>query len=201
MSATASPCQRRGPRGQRGMTLIELMVVVAIIGVIASVAAVSMSTELNVEDEARKIAAQVNEATRVAVAGGLATVDVTRSTQSKARGRVQILDDNGRAYIAVQRMNEGNTAWVERRRVYLGEGVEVDSWRAEAVLEAGTGTQPLIPFPPPNIFTKPPTTSCSPDGTCTPMTVYLHDAKRPSQRARVVVLPLNGMMTQVLSEW
>ena len=71
-----------------------------------------------------------------------------------------------------------------------------------AALDSGSG--PELFFPQGN------TISFRPDGTCTlggesepptGATLYLQDVRRPERKARVAILPLNGMMTQMYSGW
>jgi type II secretory pathway pseudopilin PulG len=182
--------------------MVELMVVVAIIGVLASAAAISMSPDPDVEDEAYKIAALVNEASRLAISGG--PVDPSMSqTGNAARGRVRVRDDGQGQYLLIERLDDqAGFNEIERKRVILSRRVRVAGVRFTAGLTPGEG--PQIPFMGEFVI------YCRPDGTCTSGadfgppnggTLYLQDVQRPNRRARVVVLPLNGMMTQVFSGW
>lgn len=188
--------------GQRGFSIIELMIVVVIMGVLASAAVVAMSPDPDVEDEANKIAALVNEGARLAISGG--PVDPTRSsTGLQARGRISVRQDPNGQYLLIERLDDqlGFTE-IERKRVYLGRRVRVVGMRPSAEINPGTAGFPL---PPTGV-----SINCRPDATCTlggelepptGATLYLQDARRPDRKARVVVLPLNGMMTQMFTGW
>jgi prepilin-type N-terminal cleavage/methylation domain-containing protein len=192
--------------GQKGFSMAELMVVVCIVGLLATAAVVTMTTDPDVEDECAKIAGLVNEAARQAISGGSVRPETSQSSGITERGQLRIVTDAAGPSFLVERLREpppedpgAELVWVERNRVHLGKSVTVAGWSPSAELEPGT--TPLIPGPSfsPPFFDKP--TKCHPDGTCTAMTLYLQDAKRPDRKARVVVLPLNGMMTQCFSGW
>jgi prepilin-type N-terminal cleavage/methylation domain-containing protein len=187
----------RRARGQSGFSLVELLVVVSIIGALATVALVSMTTDPDVEDEAQKVAALVNEAARQAISGGPVSPEASQTSNIDTRGRLRVLEDSTGSFLAIERLREVDFEWVERKRVYLGQGVRVAGWSNTSELEAGSVPASLPPFSTPDE----PTTACKPDGTCSAMTLYLEDARRPERKARVVVLQLNGMMTQVFSGW
>jgi hypothetical protein len=181
------------------------MISVAIVGVLASVATVAMSTDPEIEDEANKIAALVNEASRLAISGG--TVDPSQSlTGFTARGRLLVRDDGQGQYLLIQFIDDtgGAFAEIERKRVQLGRRVRVVGISDDAALASGGG--PELLFNP----TFGHTIYFRPDGTCTAggesepptgATLYLQDTQRPNRKARVVILPLNGMMTQMYSGW
>lgn len=189
--------------GQRGFSLVELMIAVVIIGVLASAAAVAMSPDPDVEDEAQKVAAIVNEVARLAISGG--PIDPSASiTGLTARGRLQVLDDGqGGQFLLLERYNDqAGFDDIDRKRVALGRRVRIVSFFPGAALSPG-GMR--IPISAAGLAI-----GCRPDGTCTlggetepptGATLYLQDTRRPDRRARVVVLPLNGMMTQVFSGW
>jgi type II secretory pathway pseudopilin PulG len=180
------------------------MVAVAIIGILASTAAISMSTEPDVEDEANRIAAMVNETSRLAISGS--TVNLEQSISGfKARAQLRVLNSGTEQHIVIERLDDSTAAFtpIERKRLNMGPRIRVVGFSPAAVTDSGQ--VPMAPFIPPGGAVV----TCQPNGTCSTgiieppsgCTLYLQDLQRPTRQARVVVLPLNGMMTQVFSGW
>jgi prepilin-type N-terminal cleavage/methylation domain-containing protein len=195
----------RRARCQKGFSLVELLVVVSIIGVLGTVAAVSMTAEPDIGDQCQKVAALVNEAARQAISGGTVNTEFSATSQLRARGQVRLVGDVANPALLAERMRDPGPpdfqlVWVQRRRSHLGRAVRLAGFSRQSRLEAGSVPDEPPPFAAEaddNTFL----TRCNPDGTCTPMTLYLEDARRPERKARVVVLPLNGMMTQCFTSW
>ncbi|WP_428261894.1 prepilin-type N-terminal cleavage/methylation domain-containing protein [Haliangium sp.] len=196
--------------GQRGLTLIEVMIVVVIIGVLVGTAAVTISTEPSVEDEARRIAALINEGARKAVSGGSIDVDaIVGNAAGLFRSQISVRQSaSGRLFLLVERFEEGTGLYREIYRRNINRGIVVAGFSSQSEINPGTTPTPLPPPPPPPfpVDAVPlASTQCRPDGTCRPWTLYLESADNPgapgNPRARVVVLALNGMNTQMFSGW
>lgn len=181
---------------QHGMTLIELMVVVTIVGILMAVAAVTTRRSLDTKDLAHKIAYQVQEGARKAIAGGplpLAKVGVFGTT---ARTRTRIFTDASGEQVAIlERVNEATDSWDNLGFIALStHEVTVVGFNNSPESQPGMG--PTTPLGPGDEVAV----QCYPDGRCDPMTLYLQGAQGRSREARLVVLPLSGN-TIVFETW
>lgn len=204
---------------QAGLTLVELMVVVAIVGILMSAAGVMLNQKPTAEDEGRRLAHVIAEASRKAVAGGAAdpefvkaqvSIDCLSNESGMARTMVQIYPSGDYQVAAIQRLVEFDEngdilsqPWDEEiidKRV-VSANVEVRGFRETAELNPGTVPETTL------TSGTPVKLCCFPSGSCHPndpdstsgLTIYLRDNSRMHD-ARVVVMPLRGV-PMVYSEW
>jgi prepilin-type N-terminal cleavage/methylation domain-containing protein len=174
-------------RSERGFTTTELMVVVAILAILTALSLRALKTD-NVGQDARKVAALVSTARRVALSGGPVRADVVAAHGIRARAQITFEEEDNQVMVRVWRLREGAGAafdWVEITAGALSRTTALRGIAAAAEVDPGQ----TLPSAPSGLISK----NFFPDGTCDPMIVYLGTAA--GSKWRIVVYPVSGVAT------
>jgi prepilin-type N-terminal cleavage/methylation domain-containing protein len=175
-----------------GFTLTELMVGVAIIGILSAGAVVTLRRPEDPGHGAVRMANAVRQCSRLAVARGQVRAPVALALGSSARARLLIQPVVGRTAqdVSVEVLEEDaapatSASWAPASRFRLSGRIRVGGYRRSSALTAGLGPDAVVDSG--GLVME-----CMPNGATEPMTFYLDGDGSASERARVVVMPLQG---------
>jgi len=173
-------------RRDAGFTLTELMAVVAVISVLGGLAVVAIKDD-PVKEASRKVATLVQEARRVAVAGGPTGVAET------ARASIFVDDLGGSQYrVSLYRYDEATLTWAYLHSVTFRPGIEVSASSNVDFTLDGNRLAPILAYPTQRKF--------YPSGSAESMTLYVRRADDRGDHVRIAVYPTSGIPETFL-EW
>jgi type II secretory pathway pseudopilin PulG len=170
--------------------MVELMVVVAILGITAAVA-ISGYRSNPTGGAARKVAAMLATAHRVAVQGGMMTTGtVACASQTLPRAYIEVATDS----VTVWQYDDATAAWANVSGAGIPTDVLVYSVEDQAnTLPGVTPTATSLATPLKKYY--------CPDGTSDGFTIYLrHKTDATATRYRIVSIPLSPS-PQVFQDW
>jgi prepilin-type N-terminal cleavage/methylation domain-containing protein len=184
-----------------GVTVVELMVVLVILAILAALSVKFFRSDPSAND-ARRIAALISTANRVAVAGGPVNANVILLTGQTARAKIEF-DGNAKTVTVYRLVENGNTPPTN----YTWSPVSAMGLNNFTVIQAVGSTSELQPSAetghglPTALGTGLVAKYFYPTGTVDAMTVYVND-NRPNinRKYRVVTLPLQGA-PQTFQDW